>query len=135
MNDEEQQARIVRLEEQVWKAVIEKDSAMLARLFAHDYIEVTLEGRRFNKSEIVQESPKVDEIRDYQISNARVVLVGQDAAILSYHLVLIGTSRGIEILPRDRWAVSIWNQTNEHGWTCCFYQQSPYQPSGDSHPS
>lgn len=46
-------------------------------------------------------------------------------ALLSYHLILDGTCRSVPILPRERWATSIWKR-RETGWRCSFFQQSAF---------
>jgi hypothetical protein len=53
---------VLRLEHEVWQAVVRKDQVALGELFADDYLEITLDGKRVEKTEIVRESPQVDEI-------------------------------------------------------------------------
>jgi uncharacterized protein (TIGR02246 family) len=117
---------IVRaLERTVWNIVVERDGAALADLFADDYIEITVDGKRMEKKEIVEWSPQVDEIDRYAVDAETVVTLGDDTVVLSYHLVLDGSSRGKTISPRERWATSIWSRRDGR-WQCCFFQQSPF---------
>jgi hypothetical protein len=118
---------IVRLERSVWQAVMENDGAALAELFSDEYVEITLEGKRVLKTDVVIESPQVDHIRSYSIAEERVIPLGPDRALLSYHLTLAGECRSVEISPADRWATSIWVQT-KCGWKCSFFQQSRFKP-------
>ena len=120
-------------EHKVWQAVIEKDGDKLAELFTDEYVEVTLSGERVLKSEVVEESPKIDEIKAYSIDSEEVRSLGPDVALLSYHLTLDGTCRGTPIVPRERWATSIWNRRGT-GWQCSFFQQSAFsqEPSPPS---
>ena len=112
-------------ESNVWKAVIEKDGAALNKLFADGYFEITLEGKRITKAKIVEVSPQIDEIKEFTIDSERVVALGVNSAILSYHLRLDGRTGGVIITPKDRWATSIWSCSNGI-WLCRFFQQSPY---------
>lgn len=125
---------ILRCEHRVWQAVIEKDGVTLAELFTDEYVEVTLEGQRVLKSEVVAESPQIDDIAAYSVDSEEVRSLGPDVVLLSYHLTLDGTCRGIPILPQERRATSIWNR-RETGWRCFFFQQSVFSkktvmPSG-----
>ena len=83
MTDDELKELVLTLEERVWTAVIEKDGTALGDLFADDYIEITVDGKRIEKSEIVELSPQVDEIEEYVIDSERVVVLGAESAILS----------------------------------------------------
>jgi hypothetical protein len=125
MTDDALKLFVLELEEKVWQAVIEKNGGTLGELFADNYIEITLEGKRVEKAEIVELSPQVDEINGYTMDSERVVPLGSNSALLSYHLTLDGRTQGKTITPRDRWATSIWSQIDGK-WQCCFYQQSVY---------
>ena len=127
MTELDQHELVLSLEHSVWRAVMRKDRAALGELFSDDYIEITLDGRRGGKTEIVNESPQVDEIEEYAIGSEKVVWLGENRAILTYHLTLDGQSRGVAISLRDRWATSIWHRCDER-WLCCFFQQSLYLP-------
>lgn len=117
---------IVRLERRVWQAVMKNDGAALAELFSADYVEITLEGKRVLQKDVVNESPQVDNILSYSIAQERVIPLGPDRALLSYHLTLAGQCRGVEISPVDRWVTSIWAQQDGH-WKCSFFQQSHFE--------
>ena len=127
MTDVEPDEFVLSLEHTAWQAVVRKDGAALGKMFADDYVEITLDGRRGGKTEIVNESPQVDEIERYVIGSEKVVWLGEKIAVLTYHLTLDGRSRGEVISPRDRWATSIWSRCDEKWW-CCFFQQSPFSP-------
>ncbi|MHC4877785.1 MAG: GNAT family N-acetyltransferase [Planctomycetota bacterium] len=123
-------SEILRCEHQVWQAVIEKDGEKLADLFTDEYVEITLSGQRVIKSDVVTESPQIDQIEAYSIGSEEIRSLGPDAALLSYHLTLDGTCRGIPIVPRDRWATSIWKH-RQIGWRCSFFQQSAFSAGPD----
>ena len=125
MTENELRSLMLTLEQKVWKAVIGKDGTALGDLFADNYIEITVDGKRIEKSEIVELSPQVDEIEGYAVDSERVVSLGENAAVLSYHLTLDGKCRGTMISPRERWATSIWSRI-DGVWLCCFFQQSPF---------
>ncbi len=113
------------LESQVWKAVVDKDGAALSRLFDDNYIEITLEGQRVEKAEVVASSPQIDDIHAYKIESPKVVTFDGNTLLLNYHLTMDGTVRGEAIEPRERWATSIWSNRNG-SWLCSFFQQSPF---------
>jgi len=133
MSNDELLQHAERLERSVWRAVIAKDGAALGKLFSDDYFEITLNGKRVVKEQIVDESPKSDEISAYEIHVAKVMELADDLLLLSYHLTIDGTYCGAEILPRDRWATSIWLKV-DHSWKCCFFQQSPYPENAPDSP-
>ena len=111
---------LLQREHQVWQAVVDKNSERLANLFTDDYVEITLEGQRVCKADIVGESPKIDEIKSCSIDSEEVRELGSDVVLLNYHLTLDGTCRGVPIAPRDRWVTSIWNR-HEASWRCSFF--------------
>ena len=125
MTDSELHELAVSLEHSVWKAVVERDGNALRKLFADDYIEITLDGKRIEKQTVVNESPAVDQIDRYMIDSEKTVVVSQSCVILSYHLTIQGISRGITISPTERWATSVWSERHS-SWQCQLFQQSPY---------
>lgn len=120
---------VIGLEETVWSAVTQRDGKALAELFAADYIEITLEGERVDRNDIVTASPKVDEITGYAIDRPKVIPLDENNAVLNYHLTLDGRCRGELIQPRDRWATSVWTRIDGR-WRCRFFQQSRYDAGG-----
>jgi hypothetical protein len=74
---------IVRLERSVWQAVMENDGAALAELFSDEYVEITLEGKRVLKTDVVIESPQVDHIRSYSIAEERVIPLGPTSRVVT----------------------------------------------------
>lgn len=130
MNDYTLQQHAERLEHSVWQAVIDKNGEALKSLFADDYLEVTLNGKRVRKGKIVKESPETDEITAYDLDQTEAFLLSDDTLLISYHVVIDGTHKGETIEPRERWATSIWRNRNG-SWKCCFFQQSNFA-SGES---
>lgn len=128
MSNDELRELALSVEQSVWRAVIEKDGVKLGGLFADDYIEVTLDGQRVQKTAVVSESPQVDEITGYTINSEQVVSVNDGCFLLSYHLTIHGTSRGVVISPPDRWATSIWSR-HADSWRCNFFQQTAFGPA------
>lgn len=116
-------AEILQMEHGVWEAVIAKDEVALAEAFSDDYIEVTIDGKRFSKESIVENSPVVDDVESYDIREAMVLGVSAGVAILSYRLAIFGKLRGEPIEPADRRVASVWRRKGEE-WRCCFFQQT-----------
>lgn len=113
------------LEHAVWRAVVQKNGEALGDLFADDYVEITLDGKRSEKTGVVTQSPQIDEITGYRIDSEKVIVIDDDCLILTYHLLLDGTCRGIDIAPRDRWATSVWSRQGD-AWRCRLFQQSRF---------
>ncbi len=123
----------LELERSVWSAVLEKNGDALAQLFADDYVEITIEGRRFEKHSIVEVSPQVDEIESYAIDSEVVLPMGAHGFALSYHLTLEGRCRGEPIVPKERWATSVWAK-REGAWKCVLFQQSQHRETNAKSP-
>ncbi|MEO2014133.1 MAG: nuclear transport factor 2 family protein [Fuerstiella sp.] len=118
---------VLNLQHSVWQAVVGKDGAALSELFADGYIEVTLDGKRVARGTVVSESPVIDEIAGYSIDAERVVCLNEGCILLSYHLTIDGTSRGVKISPPERWATSVWSR-QDGSWKCSLFQQSVFGP-------
>ena len=127
MSDHVLRQLVLNLEHSVWQAVVGKDGAALGELFADEYIEITLDGRRVAKGEVVSESPVNDEIAGCIIESERVVCLNEGCILLSYHLTIDGTSRGVKISPPERWATSVWSR-QDGSWKCSLFQQSTFGP-------
>ncbi len=125
-NRQELEEIVLSCEHRVWTAVVNRDGDLLANLFSDDYVEITLTGQRVLKQDVVNESPQIDDIRGYTIDSVRFISLSDDTMMLSYHLRIDGTCRGVPLQPRDRWATSIWKLSEER-WQCSLFQQSPYQ--------
>lgn len=117
---------VLQQEHAVWQAVLDKDGDRLNQLLADDYLEVTLDGIRCSKRDVVQLSPQVDGIDSYAIDQEHIIPLDERCYLLNYHLELKGTLRGQLITPIDRWVSSIWTQAPE-GWQCRLFQQSHYK--------
>ncbi len=126
MTGDELRPLVLMLEQKVWDAVVAKNGKALSELFDDGYIEITVDGKRIEKSEIVEMSPQIDEINGYVMDSERVVFLGANTAVLNYHLTLDGKCGGTTILPRERWVTSIWSQIAGR-WLCRFFQQSPFR--------
>ncbi len=118
---------VIGLEQSLWNAVVRKDGDRLARLLATDYVEITLEGKRVEPSDVVSSSPQIDDIAGYVIDSPKIISLDDNNAILTYHLTLDGHCRGEPILPRERWATSVWSRIDGQ-WLCRFFQQSKFAP-------
>ena len=126
MHAHDSQQEVLALEACVWQAVISRDGEALAHLFADDYIEITLDGKRATRKAVVSKSPLLDEIESWTMAEEEFVEIATNVVMLNYHLTLQGRSCGLPISPRDRWATSVWKKT-EDTWQCVLFQQSRYQ--------
>ena len=125
MNAPHFRQEILALESSLWQAVTNRDSETLANLFADDYVEITLNGSRVTRNAIVTESPLVDELESWAITDEECVQIAPNVVLLSYHLTLHGQCRGLPIAPPDRWATSVWRK-NRNTWQRVLFQQSRY---------
>ena len=118
---------LVALECQVWDAAKSGDADTLRALFADDYLEITAEGRRVGKAEIVKLSPECDRIESYSLEDVKIVALGPNVGLVTYRLAIEGLLRGKPYPTYQRFATLTW-VNGEGRWQCAFFQQTPIQP-------
>lgn len=123
VSDDERQM-IIDLESRIWQGVTDGDRDFLQAVFTEDYLEITSDGIRVEKQTIVDESPDVDAIAHWEMTNAKVQRVGEAAFLLNYRLDLQGMCREKPIEPHERWATSVWRMDSGE-FRCCYFQQTP----------
>ena len=130
MNTDKSYEQIVNLERSVWEAVAAGDGGRLEELFAPEYIEITLEGRRIGRNLASTASTHADSVTSWKMSTPDVIPSGRDSCVLSYHLTIKGSCSGRPIVPRDRWATTVWRRTSD-SWQRILFQQTRYRGETD----
>ena len=105
-------------EKQLWEAFKQKDAATISKLLAQDYLEVLTSHKRANKAAILKAYTEYD-ITDYEVADVKVILLGKEAAVLSYKLTLKGKSAP----PSPVYATSVWAR-RDNRWVVVLHQQT-----------
>jgi RNA polymerase sigma factor (sigma-70 family) len=74
---------LLALEKRVWEAAKKKDADTLRRLSTQDYVAILADGSQLTLNEFCMLFP-LFEVQSYSLSDARVISLGPDAAILLY---------------------------------------------------
>jgi uncharacterized protein (TIGR02246 family) len=114
-------ADIVAQEHKIWDAIKAKDFDGFAALLADDELEIESDGAK-DKAKSVSEIKKAS-MTDYNITNTKVIKLGDDAAVLVYEVTATGTFDG-KPMPNDKArATSAW--VNRDGkWVAVYHQET-----------
>jgi hypothetical protein len=116
------EADMIVKEKAAWETLKKKDYAAFGDMLASDYIEVTDEGV-YDKAGIIA-SVKDFNLTDATFSDWKMLLVDNDAVILTYNATLKATDKGQEVPPGPYRSAAVW--VNRDGkWLAFYYQQTP----------
>jgi hypothetical protein len=116
------EADMIVKEKAAWETLKKKDYAAFGDMLASDYIEVTDEGV-YDKAGIIA-SVKDFNLTDATFSDWKMLLVDNDAVILTYNTTLKATDKGQEVPPGPYRSAAVW--VNRDGkWLSFYYQQTP----------
>jgi hypothetical protein len=104
----------------VWEAVVKKNIRTLEDCFDRQFLDVSDVGI-FTKSETIELIPNLN-IRDYSLSNFKVILPNQRTAIITYEAIQHWTIEGKEAPSQVR-ASSVWVKRGGR-WRITFHQES-----------
>jgi hypothetical protein len=116
------EADIIAKEKAAWDAIKQKDYAAFGNMLASDYVEVTDQG-------VMDKAGIVADVKDFiptdlTFSDWKMMLIDNDAAILTYSFTQKATYKGKDLPPGPYHAASAW--VNRDGkWQGFFYQQTP----------
>jgi hypothetical protein len=111
---------VIAHEKQLWEAFKQKDAASISKLLADDYLEV-LSNKRIDKAGILK-IYKTFDIRDYQMADIKVILLGKEAAVLTYKRTLEGKSAPAGPV----YVTSVWAR-RDNRWVVVLYQETRYR--------
>jgi len=116
------EADMIAKEKAAWDTLKKKDYDAFGNLLASDYVEVTDEGV-FDKAGIVKDVKDFN-LTDATFSDWKMILVDNDAVILTYQVTLKGSNKGTDIPPGPYRAAAAW--VNRDGkWLAFYFQQTP----------
>jgi hypothetical protein len=87
---------LVACENETWSLIKRKDLKGFASYLAEDFYDIFPDGQERTKSELLEFLSGAD-LKDYRLSNFRVTMLNQDAAIVTYQVDARALIRGREI--------------------------------------
>lgn len=113
---------LMTMEKRSWEATKKKDIEALRKLCAQDYVAIISDGSRLTFDEFMALFP-LFEVKSYAMSDARVLPIGPDVAILVYkaktNTALLGMS-----VKEETQISSTWARRNGE-WRTVLYQETP----------
>ncbi len=88
--------KIVALEKQGWESIKNKDWNGLSSLMTEDFVEVGDMGIR-GKSAAIEDLKANFTLTEYSMEDAKVLELGKDAGLVTYHLVQKGSYKGQDL--------------------------------------
>ena len=94
------------MEKQGWEATKKKDAASLRKVYAEDFVAILADGLCLTRDEYFAVFP-LFEIKSYSLSDAKLLALGPDAAILTYkadtETVILGETEKGRIQVSSTW--------------------------------
>lgn len=112
-------SEITDKEKAIWEAIKKKDAAGFAAMLADDFIYISSDGV-YDKAGTVNGIKQL-EVTDLTLSDWKTVTLDKDAAVVTYKVIMKGTSGGRPIPPTPVLASSAW--VNRDGkWIGVYHQ-------------
>jgi hypothetical protein len=109
------------LERRVWEAAKKKDADTLRSLCTQDYVAIISDGSQLTLNEFCMLFP-LFQVKSYSLSDARLISLGPDAAILLYksksETVVLGENEKAQTQHSSTWV----RRNGE--WRNVFYQET-----------
>ncbi len=122
---ESDQAAVIAKEKAVWEAFKAKSPDAFDHLIAGDMVAVDAGGIA-DKAAVMKSISDID-LKDYALSDLRVVMPSPNTAIVTYKASQHGTYKGQELSPTV-YASSVWVKRSHH-WVGVFHQETPAAPA------
>jgi hypothetical protein len=90
------QETLIAYENETWRLIKRKDLKGFASYVAEDFYDIFPDGQERTKSELLKFLREAD-VKDYRLSNFRVTVLNQDAAVVNYHVDAHALVEGKEI--------------------------------------
>jgi hypothetical protein len=87
---------LVALEKETWALIQRKDLEQFASYLAEDFYDIFPDGEERAKSELLKFLSDAD-LKDYQLSNFRVTMLNDEAAIVTYQVDARAVVKGKEL--------------------------------------
>src|SRR5262245_24611848 len=116
---------LVKQEKKLIDALQKKDTATLKSMFVDESMAITAYGGRITGEEQLKVLADL-ELTSYTLTNAKVVAITKDVAILSYVFRMKGKFKGKELPGQPVYATSVW-ALRDGQWRSMFYQETPIE--------
>jgi hypothetical protein len=87
---------LIAHENETWALIQRKDLQKFASYLAEDFYDIFPDGRERTKAELLEFLTDAD-LKDYELSNFRVTLLNDDAAIVTYEVDAHAVVKGEEV--------------------------------------
>jgi hypothetical protein len=91
---------LIRCENETWRLIKQKDLSGFASYLAEDFYDIFPDGKERTKSELLKFLSEAD-LKDYRLSNFRVTMLNEDAAVATYHVDAHASIQGNEISMKN----------------------------------
>lgn len=88
--------RLIANEKGSWEAARRKDYAAFGSLLADDFVDVFPNGKIVGKKELLEQYIRGVDLREYSLSDFRVVWLSRDAALVVYRAVARGSEHQLQ---------------------------------------
>lgn len=109
---------LIAFEEELLSSQVRASEARLNELLADDFVEFGSSGRIYDKPSIMRELCESGTIADFEIGDFRLVMSGEDSALVTYRCEVKSDS-GDVIRKSNR--SSFWRLADD-GWQLVFHQ-------------
>jgi hypothetical protein len=97
---------LIACENETWELIRRKDLKGFASYVAEDFYDIFPDGTERTKSQLLDFLSSA-EVKEYQLSNFRVTMLTEDAAVVTYHVDARAVIEGKEI-PMNNFVTSGW---------------------------
>ena len=111
-------ATLLALEEELLSSQVRASEARLNELLADGFVEFGSSGRIYDKPSIIRELGESGFVADFKIGDFRLVMSGEDSALVTYHCEVRSDSG--EIIRKSNRS-SLWRLIAER-WQLVFHQ-------------
>lgn len=118
--------RMVESSRAVLEATKRRDADALKRLLADDFTQVGSEGRLHDKMEIIGDA-REGRLKEYAIYDVKVVLVDENASIVTYSSIITEPEGDEGLAPRYQTISDLWTKQGDQ-WRLKFQQCTPRRP-------
>jgi hypothetical protein len=91
---------LIHCENETWRRIKQKDLNGFASYLAEDFYDIFPDGKERTKSELLKFLSEAD-LKDYRLSNFRVTMLNEDAAVATYHVDAHASIQGNEISMKN----------------------------------
>ena len=91
---------LIACENETWRLIKQKDLNGFAGYLADDFYDIFPDGKERTKSELLEFLSEA-ELKNYRLSNFRVSMLNQDAAVVSYHVDAHASIQGNDISMKN----------------------------------